>query len=176
MTVKKRLLLGFGVLLLLIQFVRLNRSAPEYDESLSMASNTELTPQVEAIFDRSCNDCHSEETVWPWYSEVAPISWLLIDHVKEGRDEFSTPAFGSYSPKRASRKLKEICEQVEAGEMPLRTYEWLHPKSALSDSDVEALCNWTKSEIDRIGPIPPDDSTGTDSEEDLDIVDDSLRP
>src|SRR5882762_10607013 len=73
------------VLFLLIQFIRPARTNPPVDESQTIFARTQMTPQVAAIFERSCRDCHSHKTVWPWYSNVAPISWLISDDVNKGR-------------------------------------------------------------------------------------------
>ena len=100
---------------------------------------------------RACFDCHSNATVWPWYSHVAPVSWLLADDVKKGRKEVNFSEWGGYTQKRKLRKLKEICDQVKEGDMPLKKYVPLHPASKLSDADRAAICDWAKAEAKREG-------------------------
>jgi hypothetical protein len=107
-------------------------------------------PAVQSILDRSCKDCHSNQTQWPWYSHVSPISWWLVDHVKEGRSEFSVSDFGTYPPQRAAHKMEEVCEEVKKGNMPLPEYLWLHPSAKLSAADKETLCTWATTEQGRI--------------------------
>jgi hypothetical protein len=125
-----------------MQAVRPARTNPPIDEGKVLAA----PPQVKAILDRSCADCHSSRTVWPWYSNVAPVSWLLVDHVNEGRHELSFSEFGGYTDRKKSHKLQEICEQVEKGEMPLKQYVVLHPDARLSEADKQTLCSWSEGE------------------------------
>jgi hypothetical protein len=143
--------LKWAVVVILVLFVvaqayRPNLSGPPVDETKTMRATAQLTPEVGAIFDRSCNDCHSSKTDWPWYSQVAPVSWWLKNHVDEGRRELSFSEWGPYPQRKATRKLSAICDQVQAGEMPLKSYLLLHPAAKLSDADRKAICDWTESE------------------------------
>ncbi|HZT60288.1 MAG TPA: heme-binding domain-containing protein [Pyrinomonadaceae bacterium] len=138
------------VLFVAAQFYRPNLSAPPPDPSKSMSANTHMTPEVSSILERSCNDCHSSKTVWPWYSQVAPVSWYLKSHVDEGRKELSMSDWGTYPTKKAARKLGEMCEQVKKGDMPLKSYLLLHPAAKLSGDDIKTLCEWTESESSRL--------------------------
>src|ERR1700693_5625393 len=83
--VLKWIVIGLIVVFLGIQFVRPARTNPAVDESQTIFARTQMTPQVAAIFNRSCVDCHSNKTVWPWYTNVAPVSWFIVNHVNEGR-------------------------------------------------------------------------------------------
>lgn len=131
------------------QAYRPDRVNPAVDERLTLAASTRVPPEVEAILRRSCNDCHSSETVWPWYSNVAPASWFLKKHVDEGRRELSFSEWGSYPKRKRERKLHEMCEQVESGEMPLKSYLPLHPEARLSEEDKRRICEWTRLEEER---------------------------
>jgi hypothetical protein len=137
------------VLFVAAQAYRPDLSGPAVDDAKSMRATAQLAPEVGAIFDRACNDCHSSKTDWPWYSQLAPVSWWLKSHVDEGRRELSFSEWGTYPQRKASVKLKEICEQVSAGEMPLKSYLLLHPAAKLSDSDRKAICDWTEQERKR---------------------------
>lgn len=134
------------VLLALAQLIRPARTNPPTDPSRTIAARTNMTPEIQAIFDRSCRDCHTNNTRWPWYSQVAPMSWVLIWHVNEGRDHMLLSDWASYSPTDASSLLGEICEEVEGGGMPLRSYLLAHRDATLTDADVTALCAWTQRE------------------------------
>jgi len=138
------------VLFIAAQAYRPDLSGPPVDETKTMRASAQLTPEVGATFDRACNDCHSSKTDWPWYSQVAPVSWWLKSHVTEGRRELSFSEWGTYSQRKATVKLKEICEQVESGEMPLKSYLLLHPAAKLSDADKKLICDWTAQERTRI--------------------------
>lgn len=142
-----------AVLFVAIQFIRPDRTNPPVDPSLVLKAPAD----VQAILDRSCADCHSSKTHWPWYSNLAPVSWRLADHVKEGRNELSFSEFGAYTPKKAAHKMEEVCEQVKKGEMPLKDYLLLHNDARLSDAEKRRLCEWSTSEHARIltaGGIP----------------------
>lgn len=141
-----RLFVLFGIGFLASQFLRPGRENPPVDAARQLRAPA----HVQSILDRSCADCHSNRTKWPWYSNVSPISWWLVDHVKDARRDFSISAFGTYPPNRAARKMEEVCEKVEEGEMPLREYLWLHPGAKLSAADKQTLCTWAKGEQVRI--------------------------
>jgi len=102
-----------------------------------------MTADVRAILDRSCRDCHSNETRWPWYSHVAPMSWMLLQHVNGGRDRMNYSAWTSYDSDEQDKFLGGMCTLTKKGRMPLPSYLWLHRGARLSDADVTALCAWS---------------------------------
>ncbi len=135
---------------LIAQFWRPARTNPVIDQSQTIQAQQQVTPQVAAILDRSCQDCHSNTTGWPWYTNVVPISWFITDHVNEGRKHLNLSEWGWLQPHQKEKKLQEICEEVKDGAMPLGTYTPLHPGSKLSPEDVKALCDWANAERSRI--------------------------
>lgn len=142
----KRILLVLALLFVVAQFFRPTFANPPIVE----AKVLHAPANVQAILDRSCADCHSSHTVYPWYSRISPVSWWLAGHIKDGRRELNFDEAGGYTEKRTLRKMTEICEQVEKGEMPLKSYLPLHPAAKLSDADKKTLCDWTRSEKQRI--------------------------
>ena len=92
-----------------------------------------------AVLERSCRDCHSNDTTWPWYSHVAPVSWLVARDVNEGRGEFNMSEFGTWDPKKQQHKLEEACTQVKEGEMPMWIYVIQHADAKLQPGDVELI-------------------------------------
>ncbi|HEV7681932.1 MAG TPA: heme-binding domain-containing protein [Pyrinomonadaceae bacterium] len=138
------------VSLVIAQFFGPAKTNPASDATQSIESRMQLTPQVAAIIDRSCNDCHSNKTRWPWYSHIAPVSWFVIDHVNEGRENLNFSEWGSYNQRDVDGVLRQICREVRAGAMPLSSYTPLHPGSKLSAEDVKTLCDWTTAERARI--------------------------
>jgi hypothetical protein len=138
------------VCLVIAQFFGPAKSNTASDATQSIESRMQLTPQVAAIIDRSCIDCHSNKTRWPWYSNVAPVSWFVIDHVNEGRENLNFSEWGRYKQRDVDGVLKQICREVRAGAMPLSSYTPLHPGSKLSAEDVKTLCDWTDAERARI--------------------------
>jgi hypothetical protein len=106
-----------------------------------------MTPQVKDILDRSCRDCHSNKTEWPWYTNVAPVSWFVIDHVNEGRHRLNLSEWARLD--QPGKKLQKICDEVQDGGMPLSSYLPMHPKAKLSEQDKKTLCDWTAAERER---------------------------
>jgi hypothetical protein len=138
------------VLFLGIQLARPARTNPPVNESQTIFAHTQMTPQVAEILTRSCNDCHSNKTVWPWYTNVAPISWWLSNHVNSGRHMLNYSEWGRLDRDRQDRKLRQICDEVEDGAMPLSSYLPMHPKARLSEEDKKILCDWTAAERERL--------------------------
>lgn len=138
------------VLVVVIQVIRPAKTNPAVDETQTMRASTQMSPEVASVLDRACSDCHSSKTTWPWYSQIAPISWYVIRDVNQGRKELSFSDWGKYEPRRKARKLQEICEQVEKGEMPMKSYVLIHPTASLSESDRHLLCDWAKQERERV--------------------------
>ena len=138
------------VLLVASQAIRPAKTNPPVDETKTLRANTIMSSEVAAIFERACSDCHSFNTTWPWYSQVAPVSWLLVSDVDNARKSMSLSDWGSYDSKKKASKLQEICEQVDKGDMPLPSYLFLHTAAKLSDADKKTLCDWTRQEGERV--------------------------
>jgi hypothetical protein len=123
-----------------IQFLPAERTNPPSDPAVSFEAVVKPSPRVSAIIARACQDCHSNRTVWPWYSGVAPASWLVADDVIEARRKFNLSAWARMSPERAQEVLGDMCQEVKTGDMPLWQYRLLHPAAKLSAEDVAAVC------------------------------------
>ena len=124
-----------------IQFVRPNRTNPPAPASASLLANT--PPAITALVVRSCRDCHSNETRWPWYTNVAPASWLVASDVHQGRDRFNFSEWTAYSSDDQDKFLGAMCKLTQRGRMPLPPYLWIHRDAKLSPADVTALCAWS---------------------------------
>lgn len=151
----KRALVALAILFVVAQVIRPSMTNPPVDESRTLQAKAQISPEVYSILERSCKDCHSNKTEWPWYSQVAPVSWYLSNHVKDGRRQLNISDWASYDTRRARSKLDEICEQVKEGEMPLKSYLLIHLRAKLSDADRAAICNWTAQERDRLSAAQP---------------------
>ena len=123
------------------QFLRADRTNPPEAPSASLLART--PSDVAAILDRSCRDCHSNQTRWPWYSHVAPMSWLLASDVHQGRDHFNYSEWTSYSSDDQDKLLNGVCSLTKRQRMPLPIYLVLHRAARLSDADVKRLCAWS---------------------------------
>ncbi len=124
-----------GVLLLLLLVAQLARFVvPSFRLTNPPVTQTVAwdSPETQQLFTAACADCHSNETVWPWYSYVAPVGWLVANHVHEGRDEYNISEPGRID-------TKEMVEELERGTMPMFPYPLMHPEANLSDAQVQAL-------------------------------------
>jgi hypothetical protein len=141
----KRIALAVVALLLVAQVVPVDRDNPPH------AGEVPAPPEIRALLERSCYDCHSRETRWPWYGYVAPVSWQLARDVHEAREHLDFTAWDTYSEKKRRKLVGEVWEEVEEGEMPLWFYLPLHPEARLSPADLERLREWTRAQA---GPAP----------------------
>jgi hypothetical protein len=130
-------LLGALAIFVVLQFVPVNRSNPP------VTVEVPARPEARAVLRRACYDCHSHETVWPWYSRVAPVSWLVTRDVRKGRDELNFSTWDKYSTKEQFEKLKESWEEVDEGEMPLWFYLPVHRDAVLTGEDRAILRRWS---------------------------------
>ena len=138
-----------------IQFVRPDRANPPEDQAQTIEASMNVPEDVRIILGRSCADCHSNRTVYPWYSNVSPFSWFLADHIRDGRRELNISEWNTYEKRKKIRKLDEICQQVEDGEMPLPSYLWIHWDAKMKPGEAQTLCNWANAERDRLENAPP---------------------
>ena len=136
----KKISMALVIGLLVIQFIPVDRSNPSDREPLA------ASPEVGTILRRACYDCHSNETRWPWYARIAPISFLLVRDVKEGRRELNFSVWSRYDTRRKARKLKEILKEVDGGDMPPWYYVPVHPDAKLSQLQREVIINWAKQQ------------------------------
>jgi hypothetical protein len=140
----------FIVAFIAAQFFRPDRTNPPIVQAETLEATTDIPDNVAQILRRSCNDCHSNQTIYPWYSNLTPFSWLLKNHIDEGRAELNFSVWNTYDAKKKARKLDEICDQVISGEMPHSQYLWIHRDAILSDEDKKLLCDWEQAEREKI--------------------------
>ena len=121
------------------QLVRPERVNPPTDASRTFQTHVGTANGLAAILDRSCRDCHSNGTVWPWYSQVAPLSWLMARGVAEGRKAVNFSEWGAYSPNQQRTLLASSCDAASTGRMP-GAWTLLHPETRLSPQDIATIC------------------------------------
>lgn len=139
-----------------IQFVRPNYSNPPVSEANRLESTTQVPDDVKQIFARACNDCHTNETRWPWYSNIAPLSWSIVNHVDEGRRHLNFSEWNTYDLRKKTSKLDEVCDEMVDKLMPHDQYLWLHPEAKVSAEDIRRVCEWTEAESERLSPSKPE--------------------
>ncbi len=132
----KKIGLAVLALLVLLQFVPVERANPP------VRGDFDGPPEVREILVRSCYDCHSNLTRWPWYSRVAPISFLVAHDVEEGRGKLNFSEWGTYGQAERAHQGAEILEVLEKSEMPLPIYVLLHGEAKLSGSELQTLRGW----------------------------------
>ncbi|NOT47777.1 MAG: heme-binding domain-containing protein [Acidobacteria bacterium] len=150
----KIVLIALVIGLIAAQFIRPNFSNPPVAAGQTVEESAGVPPDVQMVLSRSCNDCHSNKTIYPWYSRITPFNWFLADHIDEGRREVNFSEWGTYSNKKKAHKLDEICEKVEDGSMPLPSYLWIHRDAGLNADQKKVLCDWAKAEKAKI-PVEP---------------------
>lgn len=134
------------VALVVIQFInRPDKTATTDITANDITKKLSIPSDVQAILKRSCYDCHSNQTVWPWYTNVAPVSWLVADDVVSGRKKMNLNDWGKLTQSKQEKKLADICDEITSDDMPLPKYLIIHKDAKLSQSDKDVLCNWTKS-------------------------------
>jgi hypothetical protein len=127
-----------------MQFVPASTATkPSATSAAAVHMSEVINPQVGAILDRSCQDCHSQRTNWPWYSHIAPVSWIVSKHVSEGREVLDFSDWANESHPDGERML--ICDAVSDGRMPLPSYTAIHHSARLSKRDVELICEWASA-------------------------------
>jgi hypothetical protein len=146
--------LAFGVAFTSLQIVQPSvKSISPAEPSNAMHLERVAGTQVATVLERSCKDCHSYDTTWPWYSHIAPVSWMLGRHVRQGRAKLN---FSEWAPgKQTTNQVAEICDAVSDGSMPLRGYAVLHPEAKLSSQDVDLICDWAATRMAHKQPPSP---------------------
>ncbi len=135
-----------AVFLVFIQFVQPRRTNPSSIASRGISAHVQIPEKTIATLRKGCGDCHSNQTVWPWYSHVAPFSWIVVDDVKQGRRHLNFDDWEAQeNPKEANEHLVDICKEIQQKGMPPFSYSILHPQSGLSAEEITSVCSWSKS-------------------------------
>jgi hypothetical protein len=127
-----------------IQFIPTTRNESDKILDSDIIRTFNPSEKISNLLRNSCYDCHSNNTIYPWYNKLQPISWFLEGHIKEAKAELNFSEFGSYSNRKVKSKLKSIISQIKDDEMPLSSYTLMHPNAKLSESDKLILESWFK--------------------------------
>jgi hypothetical protein len=130
------------------QFVRPDRTNPASPPAASLLRHA--PPEVSSILEHSCRDCHSNETTWPWYSGIAPMSWGVASHVLAGRDAFNFSEWSSYSEDDQDKYLSAMCNLTKRHRMPLPSYLLIHRDAKLTDAEIATICGWSEKMRDTL--------------------------
>ncbi len=167
---KKKLLLLLLVVFVAIQFIHPERNESAEPQTADISTIYKVPVDVSNILNKACNDCHSNNTTYPWYATIQPVAWWLNDHIQEGKGEINFNEFASYAPAKQYHKLEEFKKQIDEDEMPLSSYTLIHTNAKLTDSEKKTLTNWSEdirnqmkakypadSLVMKRGPRPPEE-------------------
>jgi hypothetical protein len=151
---RKKIFVGLAVVFIFMQFFTIDKTNPPVEAGVDMVNVEQVPTDVAGILKTSCYDCHTYESVYPWYTNVAPVSWWIKKHIDEGRDELNFSEWGSYSLRRKDHKLDEIVEMIDEEEMPLPSYLIAHGDASLSTEQKAQLVDWAKAVREELGYVP----------------------
>ena len=135
-------------IVLVIQVIPVERNVSTVPPGQSFEKTEKVPANVAAILKVSCYNCHSNNTRYPWYSELQPGAYFMAQHIKEGKEELNLDEFNDYSKRRKKAKIKSIISQIEKEEMPLKSYLLLHPDAGLTPNKKKVLLQFFQSELE----------------------------
>lgn len=142
----KKVLVVILVAFIILQFFPIDKTNPAPTPGMDFLKIKHVKPEIAQLINTSCYDCHSNETRYPWYSNFAPASWFLKNHINEGRKHLNFSTFATYEPKIQAQKLQECTEMLEKREMPLESYFVGHQDAKLTDAQRKILIDYFKKE------------------------------
>jgi len=144
MKIGKKIAMALLVVFIAMQFYRPKQNQSQGNHTALFLSQTNPPPNVKLILQESCYDCHSNNTQYPWYNNVAPVSYWLANHIKDGKKHLNFSEWENYDAKKKDHKLEEVIEMVEDGEMPMKEYTWTHKESNLTQQQRNEVLVWAK--------------------------------
>ncbi|WP_343535396.1 heme-binding domain-containing protein [Pedobacter sp.] len=142
MSLKKKILWGLATILIAMQFFQPQPNQSDKITDLHVEKLYEMPREVKAILTRSCYDCHSDNTTYPWYRRFQPVAWYMASHIEEGKRELNFSEFGTYSFRKQRNKFRSMSNQVKNEEMPLSSYLLIHRHANLSSEEKQTLVDW----------------------------------
>ncbi|UNY97689.1 heme-binding domain-containing protein [Zhouia spongiae] len=146
MKIIKKILIGLLLVLVIMQFFPPDKNQSGEIPVTDLIVATTPSQEIAEILKTSCYDCHSGNTKYPWYANVAPVSYWISDHVKHGKGHLDFSIWETYNNKKKAHKMEEIAEEVKEHKMPLESYLWIHKEAKLSQVQIDKVVNWAKSE------------------------------
>jgi hypothetical protein len=145
-------LIGAAVVVLAALLINPRLTNPPLIAGQDLTATNSPPAEIVKLIHNACYDCHSDETKWPWYSHVAPVSWWLVEHVEDGRKRLNFSKWPHDDTRRAVRRWRSIAEAVREGEMPFPNYDRMHPAARLTQEQRDKLSQWAEQEADRLRP------------------------
>lgn len=140
----KRILTIALLVLIFIQVFSIDKTNPPIDKGLDFYSSYDIPADTQLLLKSACNDCHSHERAYPWYTNIEPVSWWIRGHIRGGVQKLNFSEWNSYDQGKKDHKLEECIEMVENKNMPLKSYTWMHPEAKLSSEDRQKLVDFFK--------------------------------
>ncbi len=139
-----------GILFIAIQFIKPVPNTSEKEYATDFKKVLSVSDSVQGILKKACFDCHSNNTVYPWYAYVQPVGWFLARDIRKGKEELNFSEFGSYSSNKQQSKLSDVEDMVDGNIMPLSAYKLMHKAARLSESEKTLLENWAEKSSESI--------------------------
>jgi Haem-binding domain len=146
------------VVFVIIQFFRPAENSSALLSNNDISHTFNISPDIQKIFQNSCFDCHSNNTRYPWYWQIQPVTWWMNSHIKDARRSVDFSEFLSYPARKQYKKIEDINEEVKQGDMPLFSYTIIHRSARLSDDQKLLVANWTAGALDQLKATYPPDS------------------
>jgi hypothetical protein len=154
----KKILLFLLAALIVIQFIHPKPNKAKGDQPNYIGKTFPIADDVKVILSKACNDCHSNNTRYPWYSNIQPVDWWMNGHIKKGKKGMNLDEYTNRRLRYQYHKMEELVDIVKEGKMPLNSYTWLHKDAKLSQNEKDKLINWANSVMDTLKAKYPIDS------------------
>jgi hypothetical protein len=141
----KIIIISLIIILIGIQFIRPEKNDKLVSQENDIVFHLQMPSDVKKKIVDACYDCHSNRTRYPFYNNIAPVSWIMARHVKQGKAHMNFSEWATYDKKKQLKYLTEICEVLTDGEMPLKSYKLMHSNAVIDPGQVDAICAWTEA-------------------------------
>lgn len=154
---RKKILITLAVLLVIIQFIHPERNKAAGPQPNALSTHITIPDNIKNLLAKACYDCHSNNTRYPWYSQIQPVHWWMNHHVREGKEQLNFDEYSNRTLRYQYHVMEEITDEIEEGEMPLDSYTWMHREAKLTDAEKKDLIDWAnKVRADMEAKYPKD--------------------
>ncbi len=144
---KRKILLAVVAILVVIQVFQIDKTNPAADPAKDFIALEQPPQEVANLLKDACYDCHSNDSEYPWYTNIQPVGWWIKRHINEARKELNYAVWADYQAKRKAHKFEEMVDEVEKGKMPLKSFTLMHPEAKLTDAQRQAMVAWFRSKM-----------------------------
>lgn len=158
MKIVKKILLVLLLALIVIQFIHPKKNKAEGPQPNFIGNSFAIPDDVKTILAKACNDCHSNNSTYPWYAKIQPVHWWLDGHIKDGKKHLNFDEYTHKSLRTQFHKMEETVDMVKKGEMPIKEYKWTHRDARLTDEEKNKIIGWANTVMDTMKAKYPIDS------------------